>query len=676
MRASVSIHAVLSAAAAMTIVSVPSASAEEDPISLDAITVSATRTEEKVIDTMAGASIVTRQEIDRFQPDAIGDVFRSVPGVETQEDGDDPGAAINIRGLQDFGRVNVMIEGARQNFQRSGHGANGTFYLEPELVQYVDITRGPVSTIYGSGAIGGVVNFNLVDASDFLREGETRAISTKGRFSFNDSGTLSSTTAATRIGKGFDVLANVVWRRDDDYRDGNNNVVPYTGENVLTGLLKASYTPVAGHTFSATALHQKNDYDQGSITSLRDTTTSNSTLVGRYAFDSVDTSLIDFSASGYYTGTRTDQTKVLGTNVGTDRSFDLDTIGTDIFNTARFDIGPFSHALTLGVDAFSDAVKTSDPAGSGDEFTPSGDRLIYGAYVQQQINLGTWLEVIGALRFDGYSLSGSTTESDGSRVSPKITVGVTPIKGLQFYGTYAEGYRAPAITEVFNTGTHDPSFPFVFLPNPDLRPETAHNIEFGVNAQWDGVIRHDDAMRFKATWFHNEIDDYIEGDITGFNPRTCFRRGRGCGTFQYRNVANATIEGFEVEAAYDIGPFFGRLAYSQIRGDDETADQPLQSIRPDKASFTFGAKAYEERLTLGGRITIVDAQNRVAPGDTALISDEYELLDLFATYEHNETLSFALSLNNVLGKSYTKYLNTNPSPGFNASLSATIRFGS
>jgi hemoglobin/transferrin/lactoferrin receptor protein len=85
-----------------------------------------------------------------------------------RERADSPETAINIRGLQDFGRVAVVVDGARQNFQRSGHNANGTFFLEPELVAGVDVARGPVANIYGSGAIGGVVSFRTKDVEDVL----------------------------------------------------------------------------------------------------------------------------------------------------------------------------------------------------------------------------------------------------------------------------------------------------------------------------------------------------------------------------------------------------------------------------------------------------------------------------------------------------------------------------
>jgi hemoglobin/transferrin/lactoferrin receptor protein len=69
-----------------------------------------------------------------------------MPNVTVQQRADDPATAINIRGLQDFGRVNVVIDGARQNFQRSGHSADGAFYLDPDLIAGVDVVRGPTAT--------------------------------------------------------------------------------------------------------------------------------------------------------------------------------------------------------------------------------------------------------------------------------------------------------------------------------------------------------------------------------------------------------------------------------------------------------------------------------------------------------------------------------------------------
>ena len=102
-----------------------------------------------------------------------------MPGVWVQDRGDEPSTSINIRGLQDFGRVAVVVDGARQNYQRTGHFANGSFFLNPELVGGIDIVRGPTANIYGSGAIGGVASFRTKDIEDVVRPGERWGVDAK-----------------------------------------------------------------------------------------------------------------------------------------------------------------------------------------------------------------------------------------------------------------------------------------------------------------------------------------------------------------------------------------------------------------------------------------------------------------------------------------------------------------
>jgi hemoglobin/transferrin/lactoferrin receptor protein len=77
--------------------------------SLDAITVAASKTEERAIDALAPVSVVTLEQIQGLQPNRLSDIFYNVPGVSFQERGDDPSTVINIRGLQDFGRVAVFV---------------------------------------------------------------------------------------------------------------------------------------------------------------------------------------------------------------------------------------------------------------------------------------------------------------------------------------------------------------------------------------------------------------------------------------------------------------------------------------------------------------------------------------------------------------------------------------
>ena len=147
--------------------------------SLDTITVAASKTEERAIDALAPVSVVTLEQIQGRQASTLGGLLYNIPGVWVQDRGDEPSTSINIRGLQDFGRVAVVVDGARQNYQRTGHFANGSFFLNPELVGGIDIVRGPTANIYGSGAIGGVASFRTKDIEDVVRPGERWGVDVK-----------------------------------------------------------------------------------------------------------------------------------------------------------------------------------------------------------------------------------------------------------------------------------------------------------------------------------------------------------------------------------------------------------------------------------------------------------------------------------------------------------------
>ena len=677
--------------------------------SLDAVSDATTKTDEKIIDTLAGTSLVTKEELKKFQFDSAGGFLAAVPGVNIQEDSDDPGVAINIRGLQDFGRVNVMIDGARQNFQRSGHNADGQFYLEPELVKQVDVVRGPVSTIYGSGAIGGVVNFETIDPVDMLRHGETWAASIKGQYSTNEEGKLLSAIGAVKATETVSILANFVWRDHENYEDGGGREVENTDEELVSGLIKGVFDFGVGNQLKLSYIHKKDDYITGLISDAnqQNTETEDQTFSAKWSYNPADNDLIDLNVSGYFTSTELRQTRletltktvgslppfgppipvfsqVVVTPAGSERTFEVDTIGFDIFNSSRFATGQFNHTLTYGGDYFKDDVTTSDPNGSGALFTPSGERETYGFYIQDKLEYGDWFELIAALRYDSYELSGNGFNVEEDQLSPKVTIGVTPFKGVQFYVTYAEGFRAPAVTETLQSGVHPVPPEFDIISNVNLRPETAENIEGGVNLAFDKIFNERDVFRAKAAIFRNDVDDFIEDRVVGLNPTTCFNPllRSGCGESQYVNVANARLEGFELEATYDNKLMFVNLAYTHVRGDDLINGQPLKSIYPDKVVATVGFRFLEDKLTVGGRWTYADAQNRVpdAVNPNDLVIDEtptpsYSLVDLFATYEVNENFSTALTLNNIFDEDYRIHRHEEKEPGFSAKLSATVRFG-
>ena len=112
---------------------------------------------------------------------------------------------------------------------------------------------------------------------------------------------------------------------------------------------------------------------------------------------------------------------------------------------------------------------------------------------------------------------------------------MTPVAGFTPYVSYAEGYRAPSITETLIAGEHatgggPPFFPcpggtvglFCFLPNPNLRPEVGKNKEAGINLKYDNIFNAGDSFRGKFNVFRNDVTDYI--DLVGSTPHSAHPR--------------------------------------------------------------------------------------------------------------------------------------------------------
>jgi hemoglobin/transferrin/lactoferrin receptor protein len=682
-------------------------------IVLDGVVVTSTKTSESAIDALSGSSAVSREVLDeQFQPSKISDVLETLPGITSQENGRDTAQSVNIRGLQDFGRVNVLIDGTRQNFQRSGHGADGVVYIEPEMLQGIDITRGPSATIYGSGAIGGVANFRTLDVEDILKPGEYAAGRTRVSYGSNGDSKLASETGAVKVGN-FDILGQANGRWSDAYEDGDGKEVTNSGDETRSYLGKARWRPAEGHQITATIIDYHSEFvDQtdsvglhsGLVSSFveRESVIDNTQYSLGYTFARPDTPLLDFSAKIYRNTTDLDQVRLTPgippinfpnnpcpspanpcEQAGAQRNFHIETEGFDVFNTSRWSFSNVRTALTYGGDGFKDEVHTADAlGGNGDNFTPTGERSVYGAFVQSQTTFYDTVDIIAALRYDGYELKGGANESDGERVSPKITAGVTPLKGITLFATYAEGYRAPAISEAFITGVHPPPAPaFSLLPNANLTPETAHNVEGGVNLKFDGVAVPSDKLRAKFVAFQNKIDDYIDGVIVPAGPPAFF-------AFQYQNIANATLEGLEFEGVYDAHAWFVGVNAARIRGTNDETDNPLLTIPADQVTVTVGFRALSDKLVVGARARFVAEQDRTPPIDTStldprnptvsrelLATDAYTVVDLFAQYEVSDQATLNLNIDNLFDENYRQYLDLVNSSGFSARVGLTMRLG-
>ena len=705
---------------------------------LDMITVSATKTEERAIDALAPVSVVTLEQIQGLQPNRLSDVLRNVPGVSSQDRGDDPSSSVNIRGLQDFGRVAVIVDGARQNYQRTGHNANGAFFLDPELIGGIDIVRGPTANIYGSGAIGGVASFRTKDIDDVLRAGERWGVDMSGSYGSNNNRGVASIFGGVRVDPTVDVFGGAVYRTQGNYKDGAGTEIGNTGNDIAAGLMKVTVRPAEGHEVKIGALFQDFRYDigqfnrgptttraeqalnQGSSVYASDAKTYTGTLNWRYSRP--DDDLFDWNMSLYGNRVDNDQTKTyhystsgaaycgpgqVGNNisgcVGDKRGYRIDTVGVDLNNTSRFNFGNWRNAVTYGFDAFRDEVRTWDSRGNSNITTPSGNRTVSGAFVQLKSNYSNWLEVISAVRYDRYELNSDGTllggtSSSGDRLSPKITVGLTPIAGFTPYVSYAEGYRAPSITETLIAGAHatggGPAFfncpdgtsgVFCFLPNPNLRPEVGKNKEIGINLKYDSVFAAGDSFRAKFNVFRNDIDDYI--DLVA-SPPVMTMYGPYSQYYQYQNIAHARIEGFEFETSYDAGTWFVGVAGSILNGKNTVTNVGLATVPPRKVITTGGLRLLERRLTLAAQWSSYAANNDLPAG--YLPATSYDLVNLYLTYRATKDVTLTASVENLLNRYYRPYaipgsstdgttqndvLFSSPGPGITYKAGLKVHFG-
>lgn len=666
--------------------------------SLDTITVAASKTEEKAIDALAPVSVVTLEQIQGLQPNRLSDIFYNIPGVTFQERGDDPSTVINIRGLQDFGRVAVVVDGARQNYQRTGHNANGSFFLDPELVVGVDVVRGPTANIYGSGAIGGVVSFRTKDIQDVVRPGERWGVDMTGSYGTNKDRGLGSIFGGVHVTPDVDVFGGAVYRTQGNYKDGNGTEIGNTGNELAGGLMKLTVRPAAGHEIKFGAIFQDYQYNigqfnrgpvttaalralnQGSSVYASDVKNYTGTVTWKYSRP--DDNLWDWNATVY--GNRTDQDQVktyhnstagavycnggTGNNisgcVGDRRGYVLDTIGTDVNNTTRFNVGEFRNALTYGFDVFNDKVSTFDSRGNSNITTPGGERTVSGGFGQLKSNLSTWLEVVSAIRYDRYDLDSNAVSTGGDRFSPKITVGVTPVAGFTPYVSYAEGYRAPSITETLISGAHatggGPAFfacpdgttgLFCFLPNPNLRPEVGKNKEAGVNLKYDNVLIAADSFRGKFNVFRNDVTDYIDAVAFGLTPVPPF--GSFNKWYQYQNIAQARIEGLEWETMYDAGLWYLGVSGHLMRGKNVQTGAGLSTIIPRKVTTTAGVRLLDRKLILAAQWSSFAGNTDIPAG--YLPATNYELVNLYMTYNATKDIVLSASIDNLLNQYYRPY---------------------
>ncbi|URK87288.1 TonB-dependent receptor [Rhizobium sp. RCAM05350] len=637
---------------------------------LQTITATGSKTGRDPYSTPAATSTITADEVEQFGNRNIDDALRATPGTFTRDNPQNPGLAVNIRGLEGSGRVNMMIDGVRQNFRFTGHEAQGFAYIDPAFIAGIDISRGAVSGVGGAGALAGAANLRTYNIEDLLTDGKTYGGFATASFGSNQSGWSESALGAYRVNDSIAFLGGISKKTQATTRTAMARLFPIPESDLISGIFKTEITPNDEHSLKLSGILYNNDF----VANSYDQSITAQTYSANYAY-TPGNDLIDFRANVYYNDIKMkyDKSPVIpGGGSAAGRVIDDKGFGFDVSNTSNFDLGAVAVTSNYGVEYFSDDYDvvnsrlspSSGVNGSGKSSTTSvfnSTKLTYGI---ADLTLG--------LRYDRFDLKGDgqvsagnplgmpagpySVDSSEGRVNPSVTFALNPVEWLQPYVKYAETSCGPTVNETFVGGTHPGGgAPQFFFPNPFLEPEISKGWEVGANIKVDDLLTAGDSFRFRADYFNNDVDNYITANFVG-------------GT-HFANVPGTTkVQGIELEGAYDAGFAFANISYTHTESDlpSQVNGFGAQSYLPDDIfTATLGARFLEDhRLTVGGRLYAVSesyiGEINVAPGQSPY-QDGYELVDIFTNYKFKNGFELTASVLNVFDKEYTPALSTSPS---------------
>lgn len=688
-------------AVAAALITPLAATAQENPTALDAVTATATRAPRALAEVPATVTVIDDRQLERQNAVRLQDAVRYEPGLAVSNAPVRGGAGnFVIRGVGD-NRVRVLVDGVRlPDFPESNLGA-GTFtrdFVDLETVRRLEIIRGPASALYGSDAIGGVVNFITRDPGDYLAPGQNTAFRLRTGYSGADRSVSSSVLGAVRVG---DVDAMALYTR----RDGHElrplgRLIPNRQDYSTNSFLgRVVWRASAADSFrlSGEILTRQTDTnlltDRGTSmgTTVQNSRGDDQTTRGRLQLDWFRTQPLLFAdrvdVRTYWSRLdrreQTTQWRYVGAGNGfaqpanrlryTDTSQEQEIVGTDIqLRTSRRFLGTV-HNLTYGAtieriatarprDRFErnllTGVQTSTVAGETypNKNFPDTTTWQAGFFLQDEFRYGP-VTFLPAIRLDQYSLrvspdaaflrsaasvgSQQVRNLDAFAASPKFGATWRIDETYSLYGQYARGFRAPPY-DTANFGFSNRALGYEIVPNGNLRPETVDGFEAGARARFQG------GSSLQVAAFYNRYSNFIATQVVGV--------AGGLQQFQYRNLSAVEIRGLEARGEWratdDIRV---RAALAYARGEDLRSRRPVDGVDPFRANLGVAWQAPPDSplhgLGLEANVTAAARNTRVSSA-AYYRAPAYGVLDLAARYDLNDRFSINAGLFNATNTRY------------------------
>lgn len=652
----------------------------------------------------ATVTVIDRKQIELTLSDDVRDLIRYQPGISVRNDPVRFGLdSFSIRGI---GGDRVVAEidgiGVAESFTVGALADSGRVFTDLDFIERVEILRGPASALYGSNAIGGVVRFETIDPEDLLTDDSSFASRLRGGYRGDSNGWFATSLNAWSHGSR-EILLGYAHRANEE-ADIASGATPNPrrslSNQVLAKLVLPDITagPVelaleAGRTRDDTVVNALLGTPPRFINTTSMTGQDTAEHLRLSAEQSIVTSTawmdeVQWRVHAQRTGTEqiTDERRQAAPPrtpaTELQRTFELEdeAIGAELTAVKALRTGTWSHELVYGVELDSGRITerrdgyernletgTVTPAILGEVFPlrdfPITRRTEVGAYVQDEMHRenSRWRMTVG-LRFDSYRLraredeiyrednpSARPADLDEHSLAPKIAVSHELTRSTSAFAQYARGFRSPPFEDV-NIGLEIPLFNYRALPNPDLKPETSDGFELGLRTRTPSWLA-------TLSVHYTEFDDFIESRVNlGRDPST------GMTLFQSRNVERARIYGAELATSFSIQDWWPTLegwsfalSAAWSRGDNTTANEPLNAVEPAKATLAID---YDARGRWGARLaaTAIASKDRVAEGATPLFRTEsLFVLDAFAYLSIGRRGTLNLGLANLTDARYIEW---------------------
>ena len=571
--------------------------AVDAPTELDPVVVTATRTPEPESAILASVSVIERAEIERRQALSLPDLLRGLPGVAVNTGGG-PGqpASIFLRGTN-AGHVLVLVDG-----MKVGSASLGTVpFQDLPLAQIdrVEVVRGPRSSLYGSEAIGGVIQI-------FTRRGGG-PLTPRVSLSAGSYGTAGLSGGLSGGGDQGWLNLGGSFERTDGFNACEGQPVPFAGCGVYQpdrdGYRNQGASARAGYRFSERAeldLHllssdNETDFDGGPFSG--NSSRSEQRVLGATA-RLVPLDPWTLTLSG---GRSQDQYRAYYAGAFLDR-FDTE---RDLV-TLQSDLAVLPGQLaTLGLDYQVDRVD-----GTVDYTEDSRDNLgVFGEYQAEWRGLATKL-----------SLRQDDNQQFGSHATGSLALGQAFTNGVRTTLSYGTAFKAPTFNDLY----------YPVFGNPTLSPEESRSLELGLG----GSLA---AVRWDLRLYQTDIDELI-----AFDPFS----------YQVSNIDEARIRGLEASTSLVLWGWDLSGNLTVLDPENRTNGPNRGNVLPRRPqeSLTLDLRRQLGPWSLGATLNYAgrrfdDLANRVR-------LDPYTLLDLRAEYGLSESVRLQGRIANLLDTDY------------------------